>query len=834
MVTAQKSTFYFFRNFGWKLLIFSLLITAGAAYLIRESLHPFEFDVLENIHGNLDYIISYHDFDHDGYSEQLEIKNYRANKHNILIKNWNGGVVDQTNYWESIDQYRLMFADVTGDGYDEIFALAQKGDSLFFYLHDLISKKVIISRLFLGCLEEAISSVRIANFFPVCLADTALYQNKVLIFGVRCFTALKPRSIYALDLENHKIIAEFKNNSTLWDVFPFDLTGDGLDEIVVFSIATGNVHYPAKYKDDKCWLFVLNQKLEPVFPPISFSEYPSNFACLPIEIHTERYLLAIPEYWGDKNLDNYMYLIDSQGKTHLRTQSPFRESLEFSPVVTHSKNPTEIYGWQGNSEIIKLNHRLEIVRSVSTPFEKPRTIGIEDINVDGEEEVFYISKNYFLIYNMELNLLAKFPIQNRGVKFDFIETGPNKPLEIGLMLPNQFYRVSLIENKLYSYFPLIFMGLTGIVFMILAGSHKFLILFTTYNRIFRYLRYDSSDGVLIVNHQGLIVYSNERFIQILNLHHPLTKGKEFVSVLNQYPQIAEIIKESSKNNKAINQKVILGDEESRFESEVLVQPYKYSLKRGFNYLVILKYANTSSQSDKIHTWSRAVQKMAHDIKTPLSTVSLNLKVLQTRLEKMHLSEKENQELSDDIQMMRTELNNIQSMTKNFLKFSNLDKPHSQAFNISKIIEDARNKFQPYINAELDIQISIDNDVKPVWADPQQIEMVFTILLENSLAAMQGKGLININISTVQYLENIFSESLEIEVADTGPGINEEDRARIFEPYFSTKSEGTGMGLAIAKKIIEDNGGFIEVHSKPNFGAVFRFSLPVIKEEEKDE
>jgi len=407
-------------------------------------------------------------------------------------------------------------------------------------------------------------------------------------------------------------------------------------------------------------------------------------------------------------------------------------------------------------------------------------------------------------------------------------------LEIGLMLPNQFYRVSLIENKLYSYFPLIFIGLTGLVFLVLAGSHKFLFLFTTYIRIFRYLRYDSSDGILIVNHQGLIVYSNERLIQILNLHHPLTKGEEFVSVLNHYPQIAEFIKNSRESRETINQKVVIGDEESRFESEVVVQPYKYPFKRRFNYLVILKYANTSSQSDKIHSWSRAVQKMAHDIKTPLSTVSLNLKVLQTRLEKMYLSEKENQELSDDIKMMRTELDNIQSMTKNFLKFSNLDKPHSQAFNISKIIEDARNKFQPYINAELDIQVSIDNDVKPVWADPQQIEMVFTILLENSLAAMQGKGLININISTVQYLENIFSESLEIEVADTGPGINEEDRARIFEPYFSTKSEGTGMGLAIAKKIIEDNGGFIEVHSKPNFGAVFRFSLPVIKDEETDE
>jgi signal transduction histidine kinase len=184
-------------------------------------------------------------------------------------------------------------------------------------------------------------------------------------------------------------------------------------------------------------------------------------------------------------------------------------------------------------------------------------------------------------------------------------------------------------------------------------------------------------------------------------------------------------------------------------------------------------------------------------------------------------------------MMRTELDNIQVMTKNFLKFSNLDKPHFQAFNIQTVIEEAKNKFQAYITEDLVIEVIIDKDVKPIWADPQQIEMVFTILIENALSAVQGKGLINIDVSSVQYLEKTFSESLEIEVADTGQGIKEEDKKKIFEPYYSTKSEGTGMGLAIAKKIIEDNGGFIEVHSKPNFGAVFRFSLPVMKEENNE-
>jgi signal transduction histidine kinase len=202
-----------------------------------------------------------------------------------------------------------------------------------------------------------------------------------------------------------------------------------------------------------------------------------------------------------------------------------------------------------------------------------------------------------------------------------------------------------------------------------------------------------------------------------------------------------------------------------------------------------------------------------------------------RLSKIELPEGERLNLTDDIKMMQNELENIQTMTRNFLKFSNLDHPHFQAFNIEDVIQPTLKKYQPYLHADLNIQVSLDDDLKPVWADPQQIEMVFHILLENALAAVQDKGAISISVALAQFLDTSFTEFLEIEVADTGPGINEQDMARIFEPYFSTKSTGTGMGLAIAKKIIEDHGCSIEAYSKAGFGAVFRFNLPVTTESE---
>lgn len=837
MAKSKKSKFNLFKNFGWKLFFLSLIIAGGAAYLLRESFYPFEFEILENIQGELEYQCRYHDFDHDGFSEKMEIRNYAPTRYNIKVYNWNGGIIDQANYQEPIFDSELGYYDITGDGFDEIFGFSQQNDSLYLYVHNLITKKAIIKRLFIDCVEEPLSTEYPVDFFPVCIADTNFYPNKVFIFAARSHNALKPRNIYALDLDNKKILNEFVTKATIIGAFPYDLNNDGDNEIIMSSIASGNVHYPAKYKDDKCWLFVLDQKLNPVFPPLSFSQYPSLFYCLPIEVYSERYILVVPEYIGDKNLENLIYLIDSKGKVYLKEQNPFHKLevnfVAYNPIVDEKKNPSIVYGWKEKNKVIKLNHQLKIIKSVTTEFENPRPRFIKDVNNDGKEEIFYMSEKCFLAFNEELGLLAKFPDADFEGYTGYRLTGPHKPVEIILQLPDQYYRLGLIENKLSSFLPLIFIGFAGIVFLFLSGSYKLSSLIVRHARFFKYMRFDSSDGIMIINNQGIVIYFNNKIVQVLNLNYPYIKGKYFVSVLNHYPQIAEIIKKCIATGNRADQKITIGEEGSPIEGEVSVQPFRYIIKKGFNYLVIIRSTLISSHKDKIHTWSRAVQKMAHDIKTPLSTVALNLKVLQTRLEKIELSEKEQNELSDDIQMMRTELDNIQAMTKNFLKFSNLDKPHFQAFNINSVIEEAKSKFQPYINEDLAFEVIIDKDVKSVWADPQQIEMVFTILIENALAAVQGRGLININVSSVQYLENIFSESIEIEVADTGPGIKEEDKTRIFEPYYSTKSEGTGMGLAIAKKIIEDNGGIIEVYSKPNFGAVFRFSLPIMKEENNE-
>jgi hypothetical protein len=602
MAKSKKSKFIFFKNFGWKLLFLSLILAGGAAYLLRESFYPYEFEILENIPGEMEYKLRYHDFDHDGFGEMIEIRNYAPTRYNIKVFNWNGGIIDQANYWEPIREDGLSYYDITGDGFDEILGFSQQNDSLYFYAHNLITKKAIIKRLFIDCVEEPLSTERIVDFFPVCIADTNIYPNNVFIFAARSHNALIPRNIYALDLDNRQVIGKFVTKANIIGAFPYDLNNDGHNEIIMSSIASGNVHYPAKYKDDKCWLFVLDQKLNPVFPPLSFSQYPSIFHCLPIEIYSEKYILAIPEYEGDKNLDHFIYLVDSKGKVYLKEQNPFSKLqlnlVGYNPIVDRGKNPSIVYGWKEPNKVIKLNHRLKIVKSVNTQFEHPRPRFIKDVNNDGKEEIFYMSEKCFLVFDEELNLLSKFPYANIKANIGLRITGPHKPVEISLQSPDQYYRLRLIENKLSSYWPIIFMGFAGILFLFLNGSYKLLSIIVRHTRFFKYLRYDSSDGIMIINNQGIVIYFNNKIVQVLNLNYPYIKGKSFVSVLNHYPQIAEIIKKCIATGNRADQNITIGEEGSVIEGEVSVQPFRYIIKKGFSYLIIIRSTLISSHMDK--------------------------------------------------------------------------------------------------------------------------------------------------------------------------------------------------------------------------------------------
>lgn len=155
----------------------------------------------------------------------------------------------------------LMFADVNDDGLDELLAFTQAGDSIFLYMHDLRSKQVLIKRQFVMKSEPPLKYP--GRYFTIRLGGLIELNggDKGFVFAVSSGSSLQPRGVYVYSIQKRMIMRRLENYIYPGDLFFYDLSGDGKEEIILTGFATGAAHSPLPYSDDRCWLFVLDQLL---------------------------------------------------------------------------------------------------------------------------------------------------------------------------------------------------------------------------------------------------------------------------------------------------------------------------------------------------------------------------------------------------------------------------------------------------------------------------------------------------------------------------------------------------------------------------------------------
>ena len=166
------------------------------------------------------------------------------------------------------------------------------------------------------------------------------------------------------------------------------------------------------------------------------------------------------------------------------------------------------------------------------------------------------------------------------------------------------------------------------------------------------------------------------------------------------------------------------------------------------------------------------------------------------------------------------ISRIKNLTNNLLKFADLQKQNFQSISILSVIDKTKEKFISFINSGIDFELIQNCDEVMVDADAYQLEEVFQVLIENGIDAVGGRGKISVTLTK-------FNDKLEIKICDNGNGINSKELSKIFDPYYTTKKEGTGMGLAIASKIVKDHKSELKVESLIGEGTTFTFYLNTI-------
>jgi signal transduction histidine kinase len=208
--------------------------------------------------------------------------------------------------------------------------------------------------------------------------------------------------------------------------------------------------------------------------------------------------------------------------------------------------------------------------------------------------------------------------------------------------------------------------------------------------------------------------------------------------------------------------------------------------------------------------------IVHEVKNPLGII----RVSAATLEKKFGETDSGRELA---QCIVEEVDRMDATLRQILSFARPQPPALAQCDLGALIERTCARMKPELEVAR-VKVATDLDgAPPVQADVAQLERVLVNLLKNAAAAMNGGGAITITTRPVRRL--LGGRAVEVAVADTGCGMDEVTRRRLFEPFFTTRPGGTGLGLAIVKQILDEHHGEIAVESEPGKGTVFRVTLP---------
>jgi len=233
------------------------------------------------------------------------------------------------------------------------------------------------------------------------------------------------------------------------------------------------------------------------------------------------------------------------------------------------------------------------------------------------------------------------------------------------------------------------------------------------------------------------------------------------------------------------------------------------------------------RAEKLAAMGQLAAGLAHEINNPLGGISNCLKLISTKINKPNPKPKD---FKDSIKYLRTseqELNRSIRIVRNFLAFSKRPNLNPILTNINTVILELIALIEPQATVQnILITKELDSDLPQLMVDAQQLHQALMNIILNSLEAMPQGGKLKVSSGYDQR-----DEAIKIEITDTGYGIPEENLPYLFEPFFSSKPEGKGigLGLSIVYEVIDEHNGSIEVESEVDKGTTFIIKLPIHKE-----
>jgi signal transduction histidine kinase len=242
------------------------------------------------------------------------------------------------------------------------------------------------------------------------------------------------------------------------------------------------------------------------------------------------------------------------------------------------------------------------------------------------------------------------------------------------------------------------------------------------------------------------------------------------------------------------------------------------LARAFNRMTheLVAQRERLVQAERVAAWRELARRLAHELKNPLFPLQITVENMQRARERCPAEFDE--VFREGAATLLAELANLKQIIGRFSDFAKMPAPEIEAVNFNELVSETIKLFEAQLaEARVRATLSLDARLRPVGADPEQMARVLRNLVLNAIDAMPEGGTLTVRTMALE-------GGVRLEISDTGQGLTPEECERLFTPYYTTKTHGAGLGLAIVQSVISDHHGRITVESTPGEGATFRIDL----------